>query len=92
MSCIQPGYKSIKCTLGMVGGFTGGSAGKELPCNARHLGCKRPGFYPWVRKIPWRRKQLPTPVFWPGEVIAADPCTVHGVSKGWTRLSDFHFT
>ena len=27
----------------------------------------RPGFYPWVRKIPWRREWLPTPVFWPGE-------------------------
>ena len=22
---------------------------------------------PWVRKIPWRRERLPTPVFWPGE-------------------------
>ena len=22
---------------------------------------------PWVRKIPWRREQLPTLVFWPGE-------------------------
>ena len=21
----------------------------------------------WVGKIPWRRKRLPTPVFWPGE-------------------------
>ena len=21
----------------------------------------------WVGKIPWRRKTLPTPVFWPGE-------------------------
>ena len=21
----------------------------------------------WVRKIPWRRERLPTPVFWPGE-------------------------
>ena len=21
----------------------------------------------WVRKVPWRREQLPTPVFWPGE-------------------------
>ena len=27
----------------------------------------RPGFYPWVGKIPWRRERLPTPVFWPGE-------------------------
>ena len=22
---------------------------------------------PWVGKIPWRRKRLPTPVFWPEE-------------------------
>ena len=27
----------------------------------------RPGFDPWVRKIPWRREWLPTPVFLPGE-------------------------
>ena len=32
------------------------------------LQCERPGFDPWVRKIPWRREQLPTPVFWPGEL------------------------
>ena len=25
------------------------------------LQCGRHGFNPWVRKIPWRRKQLPTP-------------------------------
>ena len=29
--------------------------------------CRIPGFNPWVGKIPWRRKRLPTPVFWPGE-------------------------
>ena len=28
----------------------------------------RPGFNPWVGKIPWRREWLPTPVFWPGEL------------------------
>ena len=28
---------------------------------------RRPGFDPWVGKIPWRREWLPTPVFWPGE-------------------------
>ena len=27
----------------------------------------RPEFDPWVRKIPWRREWLPTPVFLPGE-------------------------
>ena len=28
---------------------------------------RRPGFSPWVREIPWRRKWQPTPVFLPGE-------------------------
>ena len=36
--------------------------------------CGRPGFDPWVRKIPWRRKWQPTPVFLPGE------------SHGWRSL------
>ena len=27
----------------------------------------RPGFNPWIRKIPWRRAWQPTPVFLPGE-------------------------
>ena len=31
------------------------------------LHCGRPGFDPWVAKIPWRRERLPTPVLWPGE-------------------------
>ena len=38
------------------------SAGKESACNV-----DRPGFNPWVGKIPWRRERLPTPVFWPVE-------------------------
>ena len=31
------------------------------------LQCRRPGFDPWVRKIPWRRKWQPTPVLLPGK-------------------------
>ena len=30
------------------------------------LQCRRPEFYPWGRKIPWRRKCHLTPVFLPG--------------------------
>ena len=33
----------------------------------KNLQCRRCGFSPWVRKIPWRREWLPTPVFLPGE-------------------------
>ena len=32
-----------------------------------HPQCGRPGFDPWVGKIPWRREKLPFPVFLPGE-------------------------
>ena len=45
-----------------TGGFSGGSDGKESVCQ-----CRRPGFDPWVRKIPWRRKWHPTPVLLSGE-------------------------
>ena len=31
------------------------------------LHCGRPGFNPWVGKIPWRRKCQPTPVLLPGK-------------------------
>ena len=44
---------------------------------------RRPGFDPWVRKIPWRRGWQPTPVLLPGEF--------HGQSMGlqsWAGLSD----
>ena len=44
-------------------GFPGGVSGKEPTCRK----CKRPGFEPWVGKIPWRRAQQPTPVFSPGK-------------------------
>ena len=63
-------------------GFPGGSAGKESTCNAGDLGS-----IPDSGKIPWRREQLLTPVFWPGEF--------HGLYSAWGRretpLSAFHF-
>ena len=40
-------------------------SGKESACTVRRH--RRPGFNPWVRKIPWKRKWQPTPVFLPGE-------------------------
>ena len=41
------------------------------------LQCEKPGFDPWVGKIPWRRKRLPMPVFWPREF--------HGLYGPWGR-------
>ena len=39
------------------------------------LQCGRPGFHPLVGKIPWRR-EIPTPVFLPGEF--------HGLYSPWS--------
>ena len=44
-----------------------GSIGASLYGKESHLQCRRPGFNPWVRKIPWRREWQTTPVFLPGE-------------------------
>ena len=43
-------------------GLPSSSDSKESACK-----CRRPGFDPWVGKIPWRRKWQPTLVFLPGE-------------------------
>ena len=56
-----------------------------------HLQYRRPGFNPWVGKIPWRWKHQPTPVFWTGNSMdrGSWQATVHGVTKGLDTLSDF---
>ena len=58
--------------ISRVWDFRGGSDGKSI-C----LQCRRPRFNLWVRKIPWRRKWQPIPVFLPGE------------SHGWRSLGGY---
>ena len=48
---------------------------KNLP------GCRRPGFDPWIRKIPWRREWLPTPAVLPGDLNRQRSLTANGVTK-----------
>ena len=50
-------------------GFPGGSVGKNPPA------MWRPGFDPWVGKIPLEKGTATTPVFWPGEF--------HGLYSSW---------
>ena len=60
-------------------------SGKESTCQ-----CKRQGFHPWVRKIPWRRKWQPPPVFLPEESHGQRSLVgswVHGVTKSGIQLS-----
>ena len=47
-----------KSLVVIVYGFPGASDSMQ---------CQRPGFDPWAKKIPWKRKRLPTPVYLPGE-------------------------
>ena len=61
-------------------GFPCGSAGKEYTCNVGDLG-SIPG---WGRS-PEEGKGYSL------QYSGLD-YTVHGVSKSWTRLSDFHFS
>jgi len=58
------------------------------------LQCRKPGFDPWVGKIPCRRKWQPTPVFLPGEscgqrsLVSYSPwgCKESGITE---RLNSF---
>ena len=62
-------------------GFPGGSAVKIC------LQCRRRGFYPWVEKIPWRRKwQPPPPIFLPGK--SHGHRSLVGYSPGGHKESD----
>ena len=60
------------------------------------LHCRRPGFDPWVGKIPWRRKWHPTPVLLPGKshgwksLVGYSPWS-HKESNTTERLH-FHFS
>ena len=59
----------------MAGGQSVFTLERWLSWQRIYLQCGRSGFDPWVGKIPWRRKRLPT--------------LVHGVAKCRTRLRDF---
>ena len=49
---------------------------RNLPANAGDIKRAIKGdikkFYPWVRKIPWRRKWQPTTIFFSGEFHGQD--------------------
>ena len=64
-------------------GFPCGSAGKESTRNAGDL-----GFIPGLERS--LREGKGYPLQYSGLENSMD-CIVHGVTKSWTRLSDFHF-
>ena len=68
----QPGIKPTPPAL--EGEVLGGSHSKVC------LQCRRPGFNPWVGKIPWKRKWQPTPVFLPGKSYGQRSLSGHSPS------------
>ena len=64
-------------------GFPCGSAGEESACNVGDL-----GLIPGLGSSPGEWNGYP--VQYSGLENSID-CVVHGVSKSWTRLSDFDF-
>ena len=58
------------------------------------LQCRRRRFSPWGRKIPWRRKWQPTPVFLPGKSHGQRSLVgySHWVAKNPTGLRDYTLT
>ena len=63
-------------------GFPSGSAGKEFACSVGELGS-----IPGLGRSPREGKGYP--LQYSGLENAMD-CIVHGVTKSWTQLSDFH--
>ena len=54
-------FTFISCLLSYMGASVVAQLGKNLPA------IPETQFVSWVRKIPWRRKWQPTPVFLPGK-------------------------
>ena len=80
------GFKSQLCW-----GFPRGWDGKESACDAKNSAiCLWSGFNPWVRKILWRRKWQPTPVFLTGKFHGQR--SPAGCSPWGCKESDVTFT
>ena len=65
--------------------------GKESTCQCRR--CQRCRLDPWVRKIPWRKKWQPAPVFLPGKfhgqrslVVYSSGCSTESDWSGWLSV------
>ena len=74
-------WSDLAAAATLCRGFPGGASGKESTCR-----CKRHGFDPWVRKIPWHRKWQPALVFLPGK--SPGQRNLMGYSPGGRKESD----
>ena len=74
----------LHLTRDILWGFPDSSAGKESTCNAGDLGS-----IPELGRSPGEGNSYP--LQYSGSKNSMD-CILHGVTKSWTQLSEFHFT
>ena len=70
-------------SIHLLSGFPGGSANEESACSVEELGL-----------IPGLGRSLGEGIGYPLQYSGLEnfmDCIVHGVTKSWTGLSDFHF-
>ena len=77
-------FKCLYATLAVYQGFPGGSAGEEFACNVGDL-----GLIPELGRSPGEVKGYSLQY---SDLENFMDCTAHGITKSWTRLSDFHTT
>ena len=66
------------------------SSGKESTSQCRRF--RKGGFNPCIKKIPWRKKWQPTPVFLPEKFHGQRSLAgyiAHGVTESWAWLGDY---
>ena len=85
-----PGLSAFQgLCLCITGGFPGRLSGEESACQCGRLRRHEVGH--WVRKIPWRSKQQPTPVLLPGKfhgqrsLVGYSPWGHKTVGYNWAR-------
>ena len=73
----RPGFscsmRDLWSSLRLAGSLVTASELLRLRSKESTCQCRTPGSNPWVRKIPWRRKWQPIPVFLPGKSLGAPP-------------------
>ena len=84
-------WKAIKTKLDWEiicfwGSFLDGISGKESACQCRRH--KRYSFYPWIKKIPWRRAENSPQFYCLQNAMdrGAWWATAHRVTQSWTQL------
>ena len=79
----RPGWRRDRLPIPVFLGFPCGSAGEESACNVGDLGS-----IPGLGRSPGEGKGYP--LQYSGLENSMD-CIVHGITKSWTWLSNFHF-